>query len=715
MTRERPSGATSYRLGIDIGGTFTDLVLVGADGSVHVAKVVSTPPDFGDGVIRGLESIVAGAQISPSAIQDVIHGTTVAANAILEGRGAKTALLTTRGFRDVLELGRMRYPVLYDISWRKPKPLVPRRFRFELDFRIDSHGELERPLDAAALDALVDELRKHQIESVAICFINSYLNPELEKGVADDLRSRCPQVYVSASADISPEIREFERTSTTVVNAYVQPLVATYLDDLEKQFAAAHVSGTLQIMQSSGGVVDSAGARANPVRLIESGPAAGVTATRFLSQQLGVPNLIAFDMGGTTAKGSLIEHGEPFSASEYEVGGSMNTRRGLTGGSGYTVRVPSLDIAEVGAGGGSICWIDSGGAPRVGPQSAGAVPGPACYGAGGELPTLTDAQVVLGYLSPKELAGGVQRIDRGRAITALRDHFAAQLGLDLMEAAYGVCQIGVVNMSKAVKAVSSERGRDPRDFALVAFGGAGPAYAVEMARELGMQHVVVPISSGLFSSIGLLVADIQHHDARTYTKKDQLDAVDINASFSGMERRLLADLGKLGYERTNIALDRSADLHYVGQSSELNVSAPGGELAASDLDSLRERFDLEHERTYGHRGIGQRVELANLRVRAMVRTPERDRFDVFRLAPLPPDAGNQNQKKVEHREAYFGPEFGSMPTPVITRSHLSTEFVPGPLIIEDMDATTVVPPRARARRDSFGHIHIELDQVLGER
>ena len=324
MTRERPSGATSYRLGIDIGGTFTDLVLVGADGSVHVAKVVSTPPDFGDGVIRGLESIVAGAQISPSAIQDVIHGTTVAANAILEGRGAKTALLTTRGFRDVLELGRMRYPVLYDISWRKPKPLVPRRFRFELDFRIDSHGELERPLDAAGLDALVDELQNHQIESVAICFINSYLNPELEKGVADDLRSRCPQVYVSASADISPEIREFERTSTTVVNAYVQPLVATYLDDLEKQFAAAHLSGTLQIMQSSGGVVDSAGARANPVRLIESGPAAGVTATRFLSQQLGVPNLIAFDMGGTTAKASVVERGIPDFTSEFEVAAGVS-------------------------------------------------------------------------------------------------------------------------------------------------------------------------------------------------------------------------------------------------------------------------------------------------------------------------------------------------------------------------------------------------------
>jgi N-methylhydantoinase A len=707
VTRERPSGAISYRLGVDIGGTFTDLVLVGADGSVHVAKVVSTPPDFGDGVIRGLESIVAGAQISPSAVLGVIHGTTVAANAILEGRGAKTALLTTRGFRDVLELGRMRYPVLYDISWRKPNPLVPRRFRFELDFRIDAKGKLERQPGPTDLDALAGELRSHQIESLAICFINSYLSPELEKGVADDLRSRCPELYVSVSADISPEIREFERTSTTVVNAYVQPLVATYLDDLEKQFAAAHVPGTLQIMQSSGGVVDSAGARANPVRLIESGPAAGVTATRFLSRQLGVPNLIAFDMGGTTAKGSLIEHGEPFTASEYEVGGGMNTRRGLTGGSGYTVRVPSLDIAEVGAGGGSICWIDSGGAPRVGPQSSGAVPGPACYGAGGELPTLTDAQVVLGYLSPRQLAGGVQRIDRGRAIAALRDRFAAPLGLDLMEAAYGVCQIGVVNMSKAVKAVSSERGRDPRDFALVAFGGAGPAYAVEMARALGMSRVVVPTNPGLFSSIGLLVADIQHHDARTYTRKDQLDSADINASFAGMEGRLLTDLEKLGYERHDIALDRSADLHYVGQSSELNVSVPGGDLAARELDSLRERFDLEHERTYGHRGIGQRVELANLRVRAMVRAPERDRFDVFRLAPLSPGHGNLKQ---ETREAYFGPGFGSLTTPVITRSDLSTEFVPGPLIIEDMDATTVVPPHSSARRDKFGHIHIELLQ-----
>ena len=602
----------------------------------------------------------------------------------------------------------MRYPTLYNIMWDKPKPLVPRRFRLELDFRLDSSGELERPIEPAALDEVADILRQHKIESIAVCFINSYLNPEHEKKVARELRSRCPDVFVSASADISPEIREFERTSTTVVNAYVQPLVANYIDDLEKKFAAEKIPGALQIMQSSGGVVDSPGARAKPVSLIESGPAAGVTATRFLARQLGIPNLIAFDMGGTTAKGSLIEAGKPFEASEYEVGGGMNTRRGLTRGNGYTVRVPSIDIAEVGAGGGSICWIDSGGAPRVGPQSSGAVPGPACYGAGGELPTLTDAQVVLGYLNQRSLAGGVQPINRRLAIDVLRERFANPLGLELLEAAYGVCQIGVVNMSKAVKAVSSERGRDPRDFVLVAFGGAGPAYAVEMARELGMHQVVVPTNPGLFSTIGLLVADIQHHDARTYTKRDQLDVDEINATFADMEQRLRMDLAQQGYAPSDTVFDRSADLHYVGQSSELTVSVVGGELIASDLDSLRARFDEEHERTYGHRGIGQTVELANLRVRATVRSPERDRFDVFRLAATTPNPDSQNRREPDSREAYFGPKHGSILTRVIDRASVSTDFVPGPLLIEDMDATTVVPPDARVRRDAFGNMHIEV-------
>lgn len=705
--------AVEYRLGIDIGGTFTDLALIGRDGSVHLAKVASTPPEFGVGVIRGLHEIVKSAGISPTKIHAVIHGTTVAANAILEGRGAKTALLTTRGFRDVLELGRMRYPILYNVLWDKPKPLVDRRLRLELDYRIDSKGNLEHPLgDSAienAIDSLIVKMKYQKVESVAVCFINSYLNPDLERDVAATLRSRYPDVYVSASADISPEIREFERTSTTVVNAYVQPLVASYVDDLQKQFTDERIPGALQIMQSSGGLVDADGARAKPVGLIESGPAAGVTATRALAQQLGIPNLIAFDMGGTTAKSSLIEHGRPFVASEYEVGGGMNTRRGLAKGNGYTVRVPSIDISEVGAGGGSICWIDSGGAPRVGPQSSGAIPGPACYDTGGDLPTLTDAQVVLGYLNPKGLAGGAQPIFPSRAADVLRERFADPLGLGLLEAAYGVCQIGVVNMSKAVKAVSSERGRDPREFVLVAFGGAGPAYAVEMARTLGMSRVIVPINPGLFSTIGLLVADIEHHDSRTYTKKDQLEASEITSMFNDMEAGLVSGLEKQGYPVTDIALNRSADVHYAGQSSDLSVDVPGHLLSPNDLASLRERFDIEHERTYGHRGTGQRIELTNLRVRATVRSPERSGFDVFRVASQSPAPSDGHGPSVS-RDAYFGPSHGLVSTPVVSRTEISNEARSGPLIIEDMDATTVLPPGARVLRDRFGNLHIEVAQ-----
>jgi N-methylhydantoinase A len=703
----KSDGNTSvrYRLGIDIGGTFTDLILVGTDASVNAAKVISSPPDFANAVLRGLRDITAGTGISSSSILGILHGTTVAANAILEGRGAKTALVTTRGFRDVLEFARMRYPVLYDIKWDKPKPLVPRRLRFELDFRIDSKGQLERALDPQALSTLAEELRDNDVESVATCFINSYLNPKLERDLTEALRNLRPESHISASVDISPEIREFERTSTTVVNAYVQPLVANYIDDLERQISAEGVHGSLQVMQSSGGLVDVSGARSKPVHLIESGPAAGVIATQVLASSLGLANVIAFDMGGTTAKGSLIEAGRPFEAAEYEVGGGMNTRRGLTKGNGYTVRVPSIDIAEVGAGGGSICWVDSGGSPRVGPQSSGAVPGPACYGTGGDAPTLTDAQVVLGYLNPGYLAGGAQTINRHRAIEVFRDSFANPLGLDLYEAAYGVCQIAVVNMSKAVKAVSSERGRDPRDFVLVAFGGAGPAYAVEMARALGMKQVLVPMNPGLFSTIGLLVAEIQHHAARTYLKRDQLDVLEINRVFDEMEQYIILDLGREGYGHQDVVLHRSADLHYVGQSSELRISMPAGTLRSGDLESMRERFDQEHERTYGHRGTGQGVELVNLRVRGAVRSPGSERFDHVRFA-VPTRTNHDSTPPT--RDAYFGPNHGVVATPVVDRMHLSTELFAGPIIVDDMDATTVIPPGTHARRDEFGNIIVEV-------
>ena len=368
--------APGYRLGVDIGGTFTDMVLVGATGTVRTLKLLSSPPDFGRTVVEGVERLLSLAEIEPRDFAGILHGTTVATNAILEARGARTGLVTTKGFRDVLELARMRHPSLYDMTWEKPLPLVPRRWRFELDARIDASGTVVREATSADLEAVAKGLRAAEIESVAVCFINSYANAEAETAVAATLRELVPGVYVSSSVEILPEIKEYERTSTTVVNAYVQPLVERYLTGLESGLRSLGVSARFQIMQSSGGLIDAAVARSKPVQLIESGPAAGVIAVRALARRIGIDSLVSFDMGGTTAKASLIEGGEPFEAAEYEVGGGMNTGHRLDEGRRVHDPCSLIDISEVGAGGGSICWIDSGGAPRVGPQSAGAVPGP---------------------------------------------------------------------------------------------------------------------------------------------------------------------------------------------------------------------------------------------------------------------------------------------------------------------------------------------------
>jgi N-methylhydantoinase A len=693
---------TTYRLGVDIGGTFTDMVLVGSDGSVDAVKILSSPPDFGRAVVDGLRRLLERAGLDAAALAAVLHGTTVATNAILEGRGARTALITSEGFRDVLELARMRHPSLYDVAWEKPRPLVPRRRRFEVPLRIDADGTVRRRLDAGALEQVATAIAESGAESVAVCLINSYVAPGVERELATQLTERVPDTLVSASVDILPEMKEFERTSTTVVNAYVRPLVHRYLDALEADLSAMSVAAPLTVMQSSGGLMDSSIARDLPVQLIESGPAAGVTATRELITRLQVDNAVAFDMGGTTAKASLIERRRAFEASEYEVGGGMNARHGLAKGGGYTIRVPSIDIAEVGAGGGSICWVDEGGAPRVGPHSAGADPGPACYGRGGTEPTLTDAKVVLGYLSPEALAGGTQPIRHDLAEAALGDRFARPLRLDLLEAAFGVYRIAVASMSKAVRAVTSQRGRDPRDFALVSFGGAGPAYAAEMAREFGISQVIVPPNPGLFSAVGLLVAEIHHHDVRSLCERHSPDPGRLSETFREMEERLRGRLEQHGHTPSGIRMDRFADMRYVGQSSELRVPVPASALDVAALERLGDSFGAEHERTYGHRGSGQRFEIVNLRVRATLPANREEGFDVF-SKPTASDSGDRKA-----RNACFGGEFGQVTTPVLGRTELVGRRERGPVIVEEMDGTTVVPPYASVRVDDVGNLVIEL-------
>ncbi|GAA3524639.1 hydantoinase/oxoprolinase family protein [Amycolatopsis ultiminotia] len=676
-----------WRVGADIGGTFTDVIALGPDGEVVPAKVLSTPPDYGTGVVTATTGVLEAAGAEPSGVAAMLHGTTVATNAILEMNGARTAVVTTRGFRDVLELGRLRRPVLYDLSWVKPVPLARRRHRYELAQRITSQGHLDPAVDEDEVRALAERLAGEGIEAVAVCLLNSHLRPDEERRVAEVLRTRLPAVYVTASVDISPQPQEFERTSTATVNAYVGPAVHGYLTRLESGLRTEGIDAPLLVMQSSGGLLDAGSVTRRPVQIIESGPAAGVTAVQKLAGLLELPAVVAFDMGGTTAKASLIEHGEPFVSADYEVGGGMNVARGLGSGAGYPVRTPSIDIAEVGSGGGSVISVDAAGALHVGPDSAGSRPGPACYGGGGELPTLTDANVTLGYLSPETLAGGHVAIHPELAAKALAP-VAERLGRDVPDTARGAYEVAVSSMTTAVKAVTSERGRDPREATMVAFGGAGPLYAAALARELGISTVVVPVHPGLFSSLGLLVADTERNEVAPY--RTELAGIPALAEeFATLTARVTAELGPAAL------VERMLDLRYRGQRFELRVRLDDGELTEQLLAAARARFHAEHERTYGRAGGDDLVELVNLRVRGVLPGGV-SLQDVLRLPGDPAGAPGS-------RVCRFA---ATVSTPVLRRADLGAEPVAGPLIVEDMDATTLVPPGASARRDRFHNIVI---------
>ncbi|MCK6454584.1 MAG: hydantoinase/oxoprolinase family protein, partial [Alphaproteobacteria bacterium] len=456
----------STRIGIDIGGTFTDLVFLTPEGRVERAKVLSTPEDYSLGIAAGLESTIAAGALRTDAIQQVMHGTTVATNAILEGKGARIALVTTTGFRDILEIRRLRMPVLYDIRWRKPPALVPRRLRFEVAERIDHEGTIERALDEEDARRVIGRVLDAGADAVAVCLLNAYANGAHERRLRELVRERDTAIPVTLSSELLPEIKEYERTSTTVVNAYVLPVVRHYLGRLERQLAARSIARKLTIMQSSGGAMSAAAAAERPIHIIESGPAAGVVGAAELARRLGDLSLLSFDMGGTTAKAALVDRGRFLRVGALEVGGGINVAGRLLSGGGYHVRAPAIDIAEVGAGGGSLVRLDAGGGLKVGPDSAGAAPGPACYGRGGTEPTVTDANVVLGFVNPVALAGGGLPIRRELAASSLDRAVARKLGLATEDAAWGVHRVANATMARALRAVSTERGRDPREFAI---------------------------------------------------------------------------------------------------------------------------------------------------------------------------------------------------------------------------------------------------------
>src|SRR3954466_9367247 len=606
----------TYRVGVDIGGTFTDIVLLGSNGSVHVKKIASSVGNYAQAIIDGLAAVFRETGLTGSAVEEIRHGTTVASNAILEHKGARVGLITTKGFRDVLEIRTLRMPKLYDLAWEKPLPLVERYLRQVVDERVDARGRIERVLDTRDAERAVDALLAEKVEAIAICLLNSFANPRHELMLKEIVERKAPALKLSVSYEVLPEIKEYERTSTTVINAYVMPIVASYLRALRAGLDKAGIPARLLLMQSNGGLTSDQAAAERPMNIIESGPAGGVVGAQALARAKSVPKIITFDMGGTTAKASMVEDGEVTRAAEYSVGAGIMIGSRLLTGAGYTLKVPAIDLAEVGAGGGSHVWIDGGGALQAGPESAGASPGPVCYDMGGETPTITDANVLLGYINPSYLVGGALKLNAEKARTAFAERIAKPLGMTIERATYGAHLIAASNMIRAIKAVSTERGRDPREFALFAFGGNGPLFAAGMAAALGITRIVVPPSAGLFSSFGLLYADVEHHYARTFRRLlRQGDLGEIAAAWDALARQASEQLAVEGFTGNRVRLKRSAALHYQGQSYELTVSVPEGPVDAGMVAHLEEAFGQEHERTYGHRASAEEpVELVAIQL-----------------------------------------------------------------------------------------------------
>ncbi|MBI3328071.1 MAG: hydantoinase/oxoprolinase family protein [Nitrospinae bacterium] len=698
---------STVRVGVDVGGTFTDIVCLSPDGMLRTKKVPSTVDDYSRAIRAGLQALLAEMGMDGTSVSELIHGATIAGNAILEHKGAITGLITTKGFRDVLEIRRLRMPRLYDMDWEKPKPLVERYRRLEVGERINFRGDVLRALDPAEARAVIDRLLERGAESIAVCLINAYANSAHERLIARLIRERAPHVSVSISAEVQPEIKEYERTSTTVINAYVRPVVERYLGALEGSLAGIGIQAPLLIMQSNGGIMTAAAAREKPIHMIESGPVAGVMGALHLGQQIGEHNLITFDMGGTTAKASIIEHGELTRSPEYEVGGGINIGHRLLKGGGYLLRVPAIDVAEVGAGGGSIAWLDKGSALQVGPHSAGAMPGPVCYGLGGTAPTVTDANIVLGYINPEYLVGGALRLDAEKAHEAIDEKIARPLGLERVEAAHGIHVIANATMMRALRAVSIERGRDPRQFALIAFGGNGPVHGVDLARSLGVARVIVPPVPGLFSSLGLLFSEVEHHYLQSFVLKSrEVEPASLEGVFGRLEGGALATLALEGYPRERVDVRRFVDVRYLGQNSELTIPLHAGTIAPRHLQQLEEDFAAEHEKTYGYRSSQEAVQIVNIRVVARGLDPV-SRVPSRLVASA--DGGRDTALSAMPRRVYFGPQDGWIETPVIRRAELAGGRQQGALIVEEYDATTVVPPRCSAMLDEWGNIVIAME------
>ncbi len=681
-----------YRVGIDIGGTFTDLCVLDEDtGEFMNRKVSTTPRDLAQGVMQAVEGFLAGGRTAGE-VTLLFHASTVATNALLEQRGANTWLVITEGYTGVYEtpeLSEVRMGSYNYLAYPKPRLLAPPRQTIQIRERVDFQGNVLIPLDESQVRSRLQPLAASEVDAVAICFLFSFMNPEHEQRVRDLVREVAPGARVYVSSETLPQIREYPRLVTTVANAYVAPIVVRYIEKLEHALAARGFSHRLYVMLSTGGCLTTGIVKRIPVSMIESGPAAGALAAAYLGRLTGSPRIISFDMGGTTTKAGIIENGEPRIVSRFQAGE-------------WLLGIPSLDLVEIGSGGGSIAWIDRSGMVKVGPQSAGADPGPACYRQGGLQPTVTDADLVLGWLNPDYFLGGEVALSADAAGEAVRTHIAEPLGLDVTAAADGIIQIVNSQMVEALRLVTVSRGEDPREFIMVAFGGAGPVHAAALAAELKVPRLMVPLAPGVFSAMGLLVSDLKRDYVQTHVAGLQSASVSqIQARFEQMEAAALEELRGEDIPGDAITCDRALDLRYSIQKYELSVPVAAGVLSETHKPQWREQFDQRHEQTFGTRAADQLVEIVSYRLTASVRLPKPD-VPAHAAGGADPTAALKGR-----RQAFFGVK-GWLDTPVYDRTHLAAGHrFAGPAIVEQPDCTIVLHPGQAAWVDAFKNVIIE--------
>ncbi len=676
---ETPFG--HYRIGVDIGGTFTDLVVFNdVTGTFAVGKALTTPQDPSQAIETLLLEVLERANIAPEAVQQLIHGTTLVTNAIIERKGSRTALLATHGFRDSIEIGRENRYELYDLMLEMPQPLVPRHLRFDVPQRTLADGTTLQKLDVEFVEQLADELAANEIEAVAIAFLNSFANGSAEREARAIVQRTAPDMRVSISSEVVPEIREFERTSTTITNVYVQDLVERYLHKLQTRLAQIGFAGSLFLMISSGGIVTVDTALRFPIRLLESGPAAGALAAASYGAACGYKDLLSFDMGGTTAKFCVIDQGQPLTALDFEV----DRRYRFKKGSGLPVKVPVIEMIEIGAGGGSIAHIDPLGLLKVGPESAGAEPGPVCYGLGGTQPTVTDADLVLGYLDPDYFLGGQLKIDLAAARQAIQTHIATPLGLSLEEAAWGIHQIVNESMANAARIHTLERGKDPHRFPIFAFGGAGPVHGFRVAQALGSPALIVPLGAGVMSAVGFLTAPLAFDFVRSWPGHLQdVDWQKANTLLNAMEEEGQALLVQSGLSPEQIHYQREADIRYVGQGHEIRVPLPPGQLTGASVQIITATFEEVYQHLYERLSLSVPLEIINWRVIASGPKPE------VRLQMPGAEQKSAPNAQKGSRQVYFPGGYRNIP--VYDRYLLSPgTHLTGPAIVEERESTVIV-------------------------